>query len=99
MIGPIMIAAAAAAAIAGPGIRHAPGGEDWPYLLQTYDHRGKVVRQLYCDYRAQLAGTDPLPGLARNHAFMAILLAKDGAVDPWDLEPAWPTCKFLKVPT
>lgn len=97
MIGLILIGAAAAA-ITGPGIRHAPGGQGWPHLLQTYDRHGKIIRELYCDYRYQLAGTDPLPGLVRNHAFMAILRAKDGAVDPWDLEPAWPTCKFLGVP-
>ena len=94
----IALLLAAAATVAGPGIRHAPGSEGWPYRLQTYDHRGKIVRELHCDYRYQLAGTDPLPGLVRNHAFMAILLAKDGAIEPWDLEPAWPTCKFLKLP-
>lgn len=93
----IALLLAATAAILGPGIRHASGGEDWPYRLETYDRHGVVVRTLHCDYRYQLAGTDPLPGLVRNHAFMAILLAKDGAVDPWDLEPAWPTCKFLPV--
>ncbi len=97
MIG-LLLAAAAVSASTGPGIRHAPRGEDWPYLLQTYDHRGRTVRQLYCDFRYPLVGTDPLPGLVRNRAFMALLLAKDGAIDPWDLEPAWPTCKFLAVP-
>jgi hypothetical protein len=97
MIG-LLLAAASAIAVSDPGIRHVPRGQDWPNLLQTCDHRGKIVRLLYCEYRYQLAGTDLLPGLARNRVFMAILLAKDGAVDPWDLEPAWPTCKFLEVP-
>lgn len=85
-------------ALDGPGIRHAADQTRWPRLLETYDRRGKTARLLDCDYRYQLAGTDPLPGLVRNRAFMAILLAKDGAIEPWDLEPAWPTCKFLAVP-
>ncbi len=99
MIALFLIAAALAApAIEGPGIRHATDRTRWPRLLETYDRRGKTVRLLDCDYRYQLAGTDPLPGLIRNRAFMAILLTKDGAIEPWDLEPAWPTCKFLAVP-
>lgn len=94
----LTMALLASPAIEGPGIRHAADRAGWPRLLETYDHRGNTVRLLDCAYRYQLAGTDPLPGLVRNRAFMAILLAKDGAIEPWDLEPAWPTCKFLDVP-
>lgn len=98
MITLVLVAAAAAAGVIGPGIRHAADPARWPERIELYDRQGRTVRLLDCRYRYHLAGTDPLPGLAANRAFMAIVLAKDGAVEPWDLEAAWPTCEFLKLP-
>lgn len=94
----IVLVAALAVAVAGPGLRHAADPAHAPERIEIYDRDGRTVRRLECRYRYQLAGSDPLPGLVGNRAFMAMVLAKNGAIEPWDLEPAWPTCEFLAVP-
>ena len=87
----------ALAAVLGPGIRHEVVPPGSPPILQLYDRRGHTVRRLQCDYRYARRGEDAVPELARNRAFMAILAARDGAIEPWDLEPAYATCNFLPL--
>lgn len=92
-----MIAALLLLAAQGPGIRHEVVPPGAPPVLQFYDRRGRTVRRLRCGYRSWLRGNDAVPEFARNRAFMAIVLERDGRIEPWDLEPAWATCDFLPL--
>lgn len=85
------------AAVLGPGIRHEVVPAGAPPILQLYDRQGRTVRRLRCDYRYARRGEDAVPELARNRGFMAILAARDGRIEPWDLEPAYATCDFLPL--